>query len=112
MKHSLERVTNGVDRAKGELRLTWLEWRDLLSQSAAYEFEKRIERSMLYEPLTASLETISENVKKISSRGNKARLKLGRILVRLTASVVNQNTAAFEAAVRDLIELGKSVQNG
>ena len=101
-----------LQSATGELRLAWFEWRGLLSESAAYEFEKRIESSPLYEPITASLETISENVKKISARGNSARLRLSRILVRLAASVLNQNIAAFEAALRDLIELGKSVPNG
>jgi hypothetical protein len=109
VKQAMDKVTQAVDRARGEARLTWFEWKGLLTQSAAFEFDRRIASSPLYEPLQASLETISENVKKISARGHLARLKLSRILVRLAGSLLNQNQAAFEAALRDLIELGKSV---
>lgn len=109
MKEAAKRVREDVEALRGELRLAWFEWRGLLTQSLAFEFEKRIESSPLYEPVVASLETISENVKKISARGHLARLKLSRILVRLAGSVLNKNLAAFEAALKDLIELGKSV---
>jgi hypothetical protein len=109
MKRAHRKVATGVEALRGDLRLAWFEWRGLLTQSLAFEFEKRIESSPLYEPLMASLETISENVKKISVRGHLAKLRLSRILVRLAGSVLHKNQAAFEAALRDLIELGKSV---
>ena len=109
MKKAAKKVAEGAEGLRGELRLAWFEWRGLLSQSMAFTFEKRIESSPLYEPLMASLETIRENVKKISARGHMAKLKLSRILVRLVGSVINKNQAAFETALKDLIELGKSV---
>ena len=109
MKRAVKRVAGEADALRGELRLAWFEWRGLLSQSLAFEFEKRIESSPLYEPVASSFETISENVRKISARGHLARLKLSRILVRMAGSLLHKNLAAFEAALKDLIELGKSV---
>jgi hypothetical protein len=92
MKRAAKRVAQKADALRGELRLAWFEWRGLLSQSLAFEFEKRIESSPLYEPGV-----------------HLARLKLSRILVRMAGSVLHKNLAAFEAALKDLIELGKSV---
>lgn len=109
MKRAAFQVARDVEALRDEVRLAWFEWRGLLGQSLAFEFEKRIESSPLYQPLLASFETIAENVKKISARGHVARLKLSRILVRMVGSVVNKNPAVFEAALKDLIELGKSV---
>lgn len=91
------------------LKLALQEWNDLLQHSARYEFKKRIESSVFYAPAYMSLEIVLENIKKISSRGHMARIRLSRILVRMIASALNQNLAAFEAALKDLIALGKSV---
>lgn len=92
-----------------ELRLAVAEWKSLLGTSATYEFKKRVQGSPVYGPMYYSVEIITQNVKKIAARGHAARVRLSRILMRLAASVVNKNVAAFEAAVKDLIELGKSV---
>lgn len=97
------------DEIRAESRLAYLEWKSLLSHSAKYEFEKRVQSSPLYAPMYESLETIRENVNTISSRGNAAKVKLYRILMRMFASVVNKNLPAFEAALKDLVQLGKSV---
>lgn len=98
-----------VEDIWAEIRLALLEWKSLLSHSAKYEFEKRVRSSPLYSPMYESVETIRENVEKISRRGNATRLRLYRILMRMFASVVNKNLPAFEAALKDLVELGKSV---
>ena len=98
-----------ANELKAEARLAYLEWKSLLSHSVKYEFEKRVESSVLYAPMYESAETIRQNVKKISARGNAAKIKVSRILVRLGASVLYKNLAAFEAALKDLVELGKSV---
>lgn len=97
------------ERLQAELRLALLEWKSLLGHTASYEFKKRIEANPMYAPVNFSLEIVGENVKKIYARGHSARIKLTRILVRLVASALNKNIAAFEAALKDLIELGKSV---
>ena len=92
-----------------EVLLALHEWRSLFEGSLSYELKKRVLDSHLLGPAHASLKSIEENVKQIASRGFAARVKLTRILMRMSSSLLNNNREAFELAVHDLIALGKKV---
>ena len=85
-----------------EIRLALLEWKSLLVHSALYK------RDIIKQAFDDSvIETVIATVRKISQKGRKARLKLTRILIRMLSSALNQNAKAFEAALKDLIDLGR-----
>lgn len=94
---------------RSEIRLAFHEWRSLIGESLSYELQKRVIDSPLLGPAHASLKSIEDNVKQISSRGFAARVKLTRIMVRIVSAFLNNNREAFEQAIVDLIELGKKV---
>ena len=92
-----------------EIILMKREWQELFESTIRVKLDEWFCSLPMHDTLRDSSQLIKSNIVKISSRGNVARLKLGRILVRLFASVLNKNMAAFEAAFKDLIELGRSV---
>jgi hypothetical protein len=102
MKGSLRNV-------RSEVRLAFHEWRGLLGESLSYELQKRVIDSQILGPAHSSLRMIEENVKQIASRGFAARVKLTRIMVRMTSAALNNNREALQLALNDLIELGKKV---
>ncbi|MEN9529851.1 MAG: hypothetical protein RI932_1724 [Pseudomonadota bacterium] len=98
-----------ISSFRSEARLAFHEWKSLIGESLAYELQKRVVDSHLLGPAHASLKNLEDNVKQIASRGFAARVKLTRIMVRMASAFVNNNKAAFEQAILDLIELGKKV---
>lgn len=92
-----------------EVVLALHEWRNLIQGTISYELKKRVIDSHLLGPAHASVKSIEENVKQIASRGFAARVKLTRILMRMSSALMNNNREAFERAVHDLIALGKKV---
>ncbi len=52
-------------------------------------------------------ERVIELIQSASAAGGLTRVRLWRVMVRLSASALYQDTAAFESALRDLLELGK-----
>lgn len=100
-----------IPTLRSEVRLAFHEWKQLVTHSLDYQIERRIIDSQLLGPAHATLKTIKENVKQIASRGFAARVKLTRIMVRMTSAVLNNNPQALEKAVADLVELGKKVSS-
>ena len=94
---------------RSEIRLAFHEWRSLIGSSLSYEIQKRVVDSHLLGPAHSSLKVIDENVKRIAARGFAARVKLTRILVRMSSALLHNNSQAFEQGLLDLIELGKKV---
>lgn len=94
---------------RSEIRLAFHEWKTLIGSSLSYELQKRVVDSKILGPAHASLKIIEDNVKQIAARGFAARVKLTRILVRMSSALLHNNSQAFEQAVLDLIELGKKV---
>ena len=91
------------------LRLTFLEWSEMLISTLQYKIQEGATALGIPLPDSISTNNWSEQMKKISDRGTLARLKLGRILVRLFSASVNKNRRAFERALADLIDLGKMI---
>ena len=98
-----------IESMRSEMRLAFFEWRSLLVESFHYELEKRVIDSQLLGPAHASWCVVEENVKQIATRGFAARVKLTRILMRMTSAALNNNKQALHHAVSDLLELGKKV---
>ena len=88
------------DKADFYSRFVKGSWKD--SQALLQEIYAVIENSVEGSPL----KVITDNIRRISKKSRAAQVKLSRIVVRLIASVLNQNPAAFESAVKDLIQLG------
>jgi hypothetical protein len=97
------------DQLSTEARLALYEWRGLIGESLSYELQKRIIDSQILGPAHASIVTFEQNVKLIASRGLAARVKLSRILLRLSAALLNNNREALQVAMNDLLLLGKKV---
>lgn len=98
-----------VPTIRSEMRLAYHEWKQLITHSLDYQIKKRVTDSQVLGPAHSTLKTIEENVKQIASKGFAARVKLTRIVVRITSAVLNNNPQALEKAVADLVELGKKV---
>jgi hypothetical protein len=94
---------------RSEVRLAYHEWKQLITNSIDYQIKKRVIDSQILGPAHSTLKTVEENVKQIASKGFAARVKLTRIIVRMTSAVLNNNRQALEKAVADLVELGKKV---
>jgi hypothetical protein len=97
------------EKLKANLLLNLDEWKDLLLTSARYEFEKRIQKSAVLSPVVTSAEVFIEMVVRVSRTGFASRIKVGRLLVRMFGAMVNQNSKAFEAAIKDLMDLGREL---
>lgn len=104
-----KRLDFNMPKIQSEVRLAFHEWKQLITLSVDYQIKKRVIDSQILGPAHSALKTIEENVKQIASKGFAARVKLTRIMMRITSAVLNNNRRAFEQAVADLVELGKKV---
>jgi hypothetical protein len=98
-----------LESFKARARLAFSEWKDLLQTSLKYEFEKRIRNSNKLSPAVESAEWFIDFVQRVSKRGLVARVKVGRLLVRILSAMANQNVKAFESAIQELLDLGKGI---
>jgi hypothetical protein len=97
------------DILRASIRLNYAEWKDLLNSSLQYEFEKRVRQSPVLSPLVESAESFFQMVYQTAQRSFSLRLKVGRLLVRMISAMLNQNSKAFELAIRELLELGRKL---
>ena len=94
---------------KSGLALAGLEWSALLLSTLQYKIQETAATLEILLPDSLSAKNWATQMKMITDRGTIARLKLGRILVRLFSASLNKNRRAFEHALNDLIDLGKLV---
>jgi hypothetical protein len=104
----LQKWENNWHSSREKLELVAREWGDMLSASLQYKIMETLEVLGLQTPEPWHPKNWLSEMNKIAKSGMMARLKLSRIVVRLSSAAIHKNALAFEHALGDLIELGKS----